>query len=107
MSTTKQNAYEVLKLCEDDPDYDHADIHKDICGHIAIHRGLPIHGPLGNFNWKTFVAHIGFEERDWDLWHLLCEDWLPKDVALERFARMIIEVHGYNGNQLPKSLVLL
>jgi len=106
MSNTKQNAYAVLKLCEDDPNYDHSDLKTDICGHIAIHRGLPIRSQLGNFNWKIFVEHIGFEGREWDLWSLLCEDWLPKEVALARFARMIVEVHGYNG-EVPSSLRLL
>lgn len=107
MTDTKANAYAVLRLCEADPDYNHEQIEHDITKHIVAHSGIPRMDDEGRFNWSLLVAHIGFEENEWDLWRLLCDDWLTKEQALAKFARMIVEIHGYENGKVPASLRLL
>lgn len=103
---TKDNAYAVLKLCQDDPHYNHDSLDTDICGHIAQHAGMARKDENGNFNWNYFVNHIGFAEKEWELWQLLNMD-LPKDAVMRRFARMIVEIHGPAEEGIPSVLRLL
>jgi hypothetical protein len=104
---TKTNAYAVLRLCEEDPHYDHKHLTTDICGHIAQHAQTELFDDNGAFQWPYFVNHIGLAEVEWPLWQLLCEDQLEKHVALRRFAAMILQVHGPAETGVPSILRLL
>jgi hypothetical protein len=104
----KQNAYAVLQLCLEDPDYDHENLKTDICGHIVTHMGLTdVHDENGRFLWKTIADHIGMLEYEHRLWEILCEDWLTKDAALKKFAKMILDIHGPAESGVPENLRLL
>jgi len=105
--TTKANAYAVLQLCLDDPDFSNEHVNTDIVGHIAQHMGRPVLID-GLLRLKELCAHIGFEELEYDLWQLGLHDQLPKDVVLRHFARMILRTHGpEEGKGVPSNLRLL
>lgn len=99
--TPKENAIAVLRLCEDDPEYDNLRLETDIAGHIMQHMGIE-KWPT----WRPIYEYIGFDmQQGAELWYLLNEEW-PKDRVLRVFHHMIEKAHG-PVNHVPASRRLL
>ena len=99
---TKANAYAVLELCEEDPDYSNWSLDTDISRHIRSHMGIT-DWPT----WQPLCDHIGFDREQGSLlWALLNEEDWAKERVLYVFAKMVEDVHGPNG-AVPKSRRIL
>lgn len=105
----KTNAYEVLRLCREDPNYDHEHFETDIIGHVAAHMGQPLMDVNHRMPWDLYINHIGMAEMEYSM-HVLCvvHTELSKDAALRKFAELILAVHGPDENEgVPENLRLL
>lgn len=106
---SKRNAYAVLRLCEDDPNYDHEHFETDIIGHVAAHMDQPLIDANMRMPWGLYINHIGMAEMEYSM-HQLCvvHTELSKEAALRWFAELVLAVHGpEEGAGVPSALRLL
>jgi hypothetical protein len=100
---TKANAYAVLELCQNDPNYSNMSLDTDISRHIRNHMGI-VDWPT----WRPLYEHIGFtDEQGRELWYLLDDEELSKENALFQFERMIEQQHGTLEGMFPVARRLL
>lgn len=106
---SKKNAYEVLRLCQADPNYDHEHFETDIIGHVAVHMGQPLIDPNHRMPWDLYINHIGMAEMELSMHHLCVVNTdLSKEQALRKFAELILTVHGpEEGRGVPDNLRLI
>ncbi len=100
---TKANAYAVLEMCQNDPDYSNMTLNTDISRHIRNHMGI-VEWPT----WRPLYEHIGFtDEQGRELWSLLDQEDLPKESVLFQFEQMIEHQHGPLPGMFPVARRLL